>query len=365
MLLGLVEGITPALADQIGRWTADAGASQQAVLTLLRTECDVAMGVKRLRAFTQQLSESMSGLREACYVDAVVAALAEAHRSKGNRKPVLSVGRDGITLREHKHSLFEVATAATVSVLDRAGKRIKTVHLAWPPELGQATMDQMLTSLLEGVFEHHQGPLPRLAYVADCGSNEEAYFDKVLRRMKHPVTGKRLCWQRVTDFFHVSERVWSMADALFAKNEKQQAAAWARRMLKSLKKPNGASRVLHSAAALFHRRNLGKTRRENFWRAYRYIQQRTNTLRYSQYASLNIPLGSGVTEAACKTIFTQRLKLSGMRWTFEGAKTILGLRTVLLSGLWEATYAAHLDALEPTQMRPYEPHSQSARKKAA
>lgn len=138
---------------------------------------------------------------------------------------MLSVGRDGITLREYKHSLFEVATAATVSVLDRAGKRIKTVYLAWPPELGQATMDEMLTNLLEQLFAQYEGPFPRLAYVADCGSNEEAYFNNALRRMVHPVTGKRLIWQRVTDFFHVSERIWAMADALFTKNEKQRAAA--------------------------------------------------------------------------------------------------------------------------------------------
>ena len=44
-----------------------------------------------------------------------------------------------------------------------------------------------------------------------------------------------------------------------------------------------------------------------------------------------LPLGSGVTEAACKTVFTQRLKNSGMRWSHDGAKTILTLRTILLS----------------------------------
>lgn len=97
MLLGLVEGITPALADQMGRWTADAGASQQAVLALLRTECDVAMGVKRLRAFTQQLSESMSELREESYVDALLAALSEAKSKPG--KP--QAGAQRRTRRHH------------------------------------------------------------------------------------------------------------------------------------------------------------------------------------------------------------------------------------------------------------------------
>ena len=77
-------------------------------------------------------------------------------------------------------------------------------------------------------------------------------------------------------------------------------------------------------------------------------------MRYDEYAWLHIPLGSVVTEAACKTIFTQRLKLSGMRWSFEGAKSILTLRTILLSGTWEATYGHYLENLYPGDLRPYD-----------
>ena len=44
-----------------------------------------------------------------------------------------------------------------------------------------------------------------------------------------------------------------MAEVLFGKGT-QEAKAWARRMLKRLKKPSGPSRVLHSAANHFNRR---------------------------------------------------------------------------------------------------------------
>jgi hypothetical protein len=76
-------------------------------------------------------------------------------------------------------------------------------------------------------------------------------------------------------------------------------------------------------------------------------------MRYSDYASVHIPLGSGVTEAACKTVFTQRLKNSGMRWSNDGAKTILTLRTILLSRSWSSTYSASLTAAYPAGLRPY------------
>jgi len=364
MFLGLTAGVTPGLADWLGRKMADSGASQGRVLEMLRQECGVAMGIKRLRQCMERLSESMSELRQENQVALLLEALKTAQHSRGSRKPVLSVGRDGITLREYKHRFFEVATAATVSVYDRAGKRLVTVYLAWPPELGQATMDQMLTDLLREVLERWQGPLPRLAYVADSGGNESSYFEWTLRWMIHPHTGKPLTWQRVVDYYHVSERVWSMATALFGRDTKE-AHGWAHRMLKALKKPSGPSRVLHSAASHFHRRGLKGTRAKDFWKAYRYIQKRTRFLRYHEYKSNHIPLGSGVTEAACKTIFTQRLKLSGMRWSYEGAKTILGLRVILLSRTWQPTFDGYLKSITPVDIRTYVPQNRMTEKTAA
>jgi hypothetical protein len=61
-------------------------------------------------------------------------------------------------------------------------------------------------------------------------------------------------------------------------------------------------------------------------------------MRYAAYKRVGVPCGSGITEAACKTIYTQRLKLSGMRFTKAGGQTILNLRVLLLSDVWSETY---------------------------
>lgn len=356
-MLGLVENVSPAMLDWIGKTIAGAGMSQPATLAVIKQSSGVLMGVKRLRACTAALAAAMEPIRQTHQVDALIEMLRIAGASSGSRKPVLAVGRDGITLR-HRLGFFEVATAATLSVYDRAGKRLGTIYLAYPPELGQATMDSMLTQLLIELFSSWSGPLPRLAYVTDSGSNETDYYRRVLRPMKHPITGAKLDWTRVADFYHVSERVWAMAAALFTKSQERQSVAWARRMLKDLKRPSGASRVLHSAASLLSRRKLGKTRLENFQKAYRYIQERTSYLKYHDYKRNHLPIGSGVTEAACKTVFTQRLKLSGMRWSHSGAGQILTLRTILLSGTWEATYGATL-MKNVASIRPYAPTAEA------
>ncbi len=259
---------------------------------------------------------------------------------------MLSVGRDGITLgtRCKGGSVFEVATTGTVTVFDRRGRRLGTVYLAYTPEFGQKTMSNALTRLLQDVLRRWDGPLPRLCYVTDAGDNETTYYDKVLKRMKHPVTGTQLEWIRVVDYYHASERVWTMADLLFGKG--QRGTSWARKMLKWLLKPGGVNRVLHSAAAL---RDLYKLRGEklrNFGKAYRYLRDRMKYMRYAEYKAQGIPRGSGITEAACKTVYTQRLKLSGMRWTHPGAQTILNLRVLQLSGVWQAAYAAVLERFD-------------------
>ncbi len=335
--LGLVGGATPALAEAAGRYSAEGGATRRTALDRLKPHRGVGWGAERLRSTTAEVARPMAAVRRELQVDRVVDLRRQADASRGSTKPVLSVGRDGITLRESRCSSYEVAAVGTVTVYDRGGKRLGSVYLAAVPESCQPTMSRHLTELIEGVLTAWDGPLPRLAYVTDAGDNETAYYHRVLRPMRHPRTQAKLDWHRVVDFYHASQRLWTMASALFG-TDTRAAAAWARRMGKLWKKPNGPFRVLHSAGQLKARRTLPKTREKEFGTAYRYIRERSRFMRYSEYARVKIPLGSGVTEAACKTVISQRLKLSGMRWTKVGAEVILDLRVMLLSGLWTKAY---------------------------
>jgi hypothetical protein len=344
--LGLVGGASPALAERAARLLAEAGATQRRVLARLRQDCGVGWGVKKLRQVSAAVAAALAGQRHEAQVGRLLALLGEASAGTGSHKPVLSVGRDGITLgtRCRGGSVFEVAAAATVSVLDRRGRRLGTVYLGRTPEFGQAALSGQLSRLVTDLLARWEGPLPRLAYVTDAGDNETAYYRKVLRRLRHPRTGEKLAWVRVVDYYHASERLWAMAERLFGKG--QRGSAWVRKMQRWLLRPGGINRVLHSAAALRERYGLRGAKRVEFQKAYRYLRDRMPYLRYAEYRRLGVPLGSGVTEAACKTVFTQRLKLSGMRWQKPGAQTVLDLRVVLLSGIWDQAYAQALAEVE-------------------
>ena len=336
--LGLVHGATPALVERVAHYLAEGGATQKQTLERLRREHGLNWGVKRLRQVSAFVAAAMEEHRAEAQAEQVLRWLAQAQASRGRHRPVLSVGRDGITLgvRIKKGSLYEVATTGTLTVYDRRGRRLGTVYLAYTPEPGQGTMSAQLTQLLREVLRPWEGPLPRLGYVTDAGDNETTYYKKVLRRLRHPRTGQRLAWFWVVDYYHASERLWTMAEALFGVG--QSSWAWARKMQKLLLKPGGVGRVLHSAAALRSRLQPSGKRLADFQRAYKYLQARRKHLRYADYRRLGLPIGSGVTEAACKTVYTQRLKLSGMRWKKPGAQTILRLRVILLSGIWSEVY---------------------------
>ena len=339
--LGLVEGATPALASAAAMALAETGATQETALARLRSQHGVAWGVKKLRAVAESVSSAMEKFRRQHQARKIVAWLRAAQDLTGKNRPVLAVGRDGITLRTQPHSFFEVASTATLTVYDRNRQRLGTVYLAHAPELGQQTMTDELTALLDEVLRQWDGPLPRLVYVTDAGDTETGFYHRVLKKLQHPLTGKRLEWQWIVDYYHASQRLTTMAEAVFGAG--QAASSWAARMRKLLKKPNGPFRVLHSAAALRADCWMSKKAQKEFDRAYNYLRVRTKHMQYAAFRNRGLPIGSGVTEAACKTVFTQRLKLSGMRWSLGGAQTILNLRVILLSGVWEEVYRAAVE----------------------
>jgi hypothetical protein len=312
----------------------------------------------------------MAAHRHAAQVEELLGLLKQAFASRGDRRPMLAVGRDGVFVPVRGQPCYREGAVATASVLDRRGRRLGTVYLARMPEAGQHTLSDQLTALIQGVLAGWAGVsphLPRLAYVTDAGHHQTEYYKRVLRRMRHPRTGRRLRWEWVLDYYHACQYLTKLAGALFGGEHGGSAAlAWAAKMRRWLRdRPKGIHRVLHSAAALRHRRGLASAAGSAgaFEEAYAYLSSRIGQLDYCGYRRLRLPIGSGVTEACCKTVFTQRLKQSGMSWDIDGGQAVVDLRVADLSGTWEATYDAYLrskaDQTLPTQQE--NPGKQSER----
>jgi hypothetical protein len=345
LLLGLEAHLaTPALAERVGRLAVDH--EQRQVLAALVRDHGVCWSVTTLRKVTASLADGFASFREPAQVKNALAWLKKAFASKGRHRPVLAVGRDGIMIPMRKQGYKEASTA-TLAIYDHSKKRLGTLYLGCMPEPGQETLTCQLTSLIEKIlaaWRARHADCPRLVYLTDGGNHPRDFFRRVLRKMSdpwHQATKGKLSWQWILDYWHVCGYVNKLAVALFGEDAK--AHKWFQRMRRWLRdRTQGITQVLRSASQHQAQCQLSKAREEAFLDAYRFLRKNSRWMQYAAYRRQGTPIGSGVTEAACKTVFTQRLKRSGMSWRKKSGQVIVDLRILHLSGVWQEVHANNL-----------------------
>ena len=135
---------------------------------------------------------------------------------------------------------------------------------------------------------------------------------------------------QIVDLYHAREHLEKAGKLLYgAKAAACQAWVSARR------DELDGGRVQAIIVAMSRRRVRDSQAQEELEKEREYFRGNSERMRYAKFRSLGLFVGSGVVEAGCKTVFTQRLKLSGMHWTVRGANTIIALRCCQLSGRWE------------------------------
>jgi hypothetical protein len=206
------------------------------------------------------------------------------------------------------------AMVGTLTFYDGEGERQHTIYLAATPEYGRAKF----LAHLEAEIDRAKAKCPDAHYVGIAdGANGNREF---LR--KHTDV-------QVTDFWHAAEYLGKAAVVLY-RGHPRTREAWLEEACHRLKHdPGGAEWVLKQLRGLARERPWAKDH-EDVQRAITYIANQSGAGRmgYASLVAANEPIGSGVTEAACKVIVKQRLCGSGMKWTEGGAAVVLSLRTL-------------------------------------
>jgi hypothetical protein len=143
--------------------------------------------------------------------------------------------------------------------------------------------------------------------------------------------------RQLIDFFHCTEYVGKIAQALYPqRRDEAKRAHWHHEHCKKLKSDPGALDLLiGEAARLSPRRTLSQQVRDGVISAWTYLTNHRHQMDYPGFSAEGLPIGSGVTEAACKTLVKQRLCASGMRWKNKGARIVLSLRALThTTGRW-------------------------------
>jgi len=210
---------------------------------------------------------------------------------------------------------FKQCMVGTIALYDRAGERLETIYLGQAPEMGKAEFLQRLDDEWQRVCKCY--PQVKRVGLSDGARDYE------------PWLAARTDWQ-ILDFYHASGYLAGAAPGM--KGRKDERAQWLEQACHDLKhEPGAAQRLAGELAAQAQAGGRIRVAAPALQAASGYFAHNVARMNYAVFRAMNFPIGSGVTEAACKTLVKLRLCGSGMKWTRSGAQTVLTLRALLLS----------------------------------
>jgi len=232
------------------------------------------------------------------------------------------ISMDGAFVLMREDGYRETMVGA-ISLYDVKGERLHSIYIGEAPEYGKATFTERLEREIIRIKKQYPDAL--YLGIADGAKANWSFLEQHTSR-------------QLIDFFHATEYLADVAQAAFpGKTDKPKREAWLHERCKQLKhKADAVENLITEMEKFAKRTKLSKTVKENLTAAQTYFANNCQRMNYADHVAQDLPIGSGVTEAACKTLVKQRLCCSGMRWKRQGAKVILSLRALIQSkGRWE------------------------------
>lgn len=148
----------------------------------------------------------------------------------------------------------------------------------------------------------------------------------------------QMCWApcvEILDWWHAVEKLWEAAATLFDDDDPTS-----HRWMEHQKSLLWHSQLRHVICSIRQLCPRGQPLPEKVRSVVGYIFNNRHRMRYKQFRQAGYPIGSGTVESACKLVMQERMKQAGMRWSRDGAQSMLALRSVLLSERWDEVWAS-------------------------
>ena len=195
---------------------------------------------------------------------------------------------------------------ATVSFCDEKGDLLASVKMARAPEPKKVALKRMLVGEVETVLR--ACPQLKLIKIADgCADNWDF--------LSSHFTGGA----EALDFFHASEHLHEAIAAAYGDGTRETQFRYETLRDALRDEDAGVDKVIRALKYLAQK----YPRRDKIRQSLSYFRKHRARMQYASLKAQGFMIGSGVVEAACKTLVTQRLKNSGMRWSAGGAQAIL------------------------------------------
>jgi len=225
---------------------------------------------------------------------------------------------------------YKEVGCGTVVLYDDQAERLQTVRYARMPESKKVTLQQQLETEVASILALRPDLLR--IHLADGAKDNWRLLNELEARMPKPAQPPI----EVLDFYHACDHLKNACDAAWGESTAEGKAQFER--LKTLLKEadDGAERVIGSLR--YQRDQASANKRKRLQAELTYFRNQRHRMRYAEYIRQGLPIASGVMEASCKTLVTQRLKRSGMAWAMPGGQAILTLRSLIQSNRWRPAW---------------------------
>ncbi len=196
---------------------------------------------------------------------------------------------------------------ATVAFCDAKGDLLGAIRMARAPEAKKATLKEMLTAEVHAVLAAR--PDLKLIKVADGAADNWQYLSSSVLP----------AGEEAIDFFHASEHLHIAIAAAYGDATRETTFRYETLRETLRDEPDGADKVIRALKHLATKH----PQRTAIARELAYFRKNKKRMQYARLKAAGFMIGSGIVEAACKTLVAQRLKQSGMRWSVDGSQAIL------------------------------------------
>jgi hypothetical protein len=237
----------------------------------------------------------------------------------------IGIGIDG-TYVLIKEEGWREAMCGTIALYDKKGNRLHTAYIAASPEYGKQKFQEKMIREVARMKEIF--PKANTIGLGDGAKHNWTFLEQHTD-------------EQVLDFWHASQYVHKAADAYwgFSSKWKDEKDAWLDEWHHILKHDTrGVDKLLSELKV--QKGELKGTKSDTVQTSITYIENHLALMRYGSFVKRCLPIGSGVTEAACKTVVKARCSISGAGWAHEGVGLVLTLRTLKLSeGNWDSFWS--------------------------